>query len=144
VKKILVATDGSEHSDKTIREAIKVAGSLETEVTVVNVLEEPPSMPYTYALTPSDLVKKIIESHNESSKQILAQAEKSFKENGIIVKTVSAKGHPAEEICKLAEKGKYDLVIIGSRGLGRLQEMFLGSVSNKVAHCVKSHVMVIK
>ncbi len=144
MKKILVATDGSEHSEKTIMETIKLAGSLEADVTVVTVIEEPPNMPYTYSMSPSDIVKKIKEDYKISAQHILENAEKSFKEKGIIVKTVSVNGHPADEICKLANEGKYDLVIIGSRGLGWLQEMFLGSVSNKVAHCAKNHVLIIK
>ena len=141
MKKILMATDGSEHSEKTIAETIKLAGSQEAEVTVLTVMDEPPNLAY---IVPSDTIKKIKENYELNSQQILAKAEKVFQDNGIEVKTVLAKGHAAEEICQLANTGEFDMVVLGSRGLGGLQEVFLGSVSNKVAHCAKPHVLIIK
>ncbi len=141
MKKILLATDGSEHSEKTIAETIKLAGSREAEVTVLTVMDEPPNLSY---IVPSDTIKKIKENYKENAQQILARTEKAFKEKGIEVKTVLANGHAAEEICKLANGGEFDMVVLGSRGLGGLKEVFLGSVSNKVAHCAKPHVLIIK
>ncbi len=141
MKKILMATDGSEHSEKTIGETIKLAGTLEAEVTVITVMDEPPNLAY---IVPSDTIKKIKENYKENSQQILARTEKIFKENGIEVKTVLANGHAAEEICNLANGGEFDMVVLGSRGLGGLQEVFLGSVSSKVAHCAKTHILIIK
>lgn len=141
MKKILIATDGSEHSQKTTEEAIRLARSMEAEVTVITVMEEAPNLAY---IVPSDTIKKIKENYEKNAEQILAKAEKDFKDNGIEVKTVLANGHAADEICNLANKGNFDMVIIGSRGLGGIKEVFLGSVSNKVAHCAKPHVLIIK
>ena len=141
MKRILMATDGSEHSEKTAAETIRLAASLEAEVTVVTVMEESPNLAY---IVPSDTINKIKENYKASSQQILSKIEKAFKEKGIEVKTILANGHAAEEICKLANGGNFDIVVLGSRGLGGLQEVLLGSVSNKVAHCAKPHVLIIK
>lgn len=141
MKKILVATDGSEHSQKTIEETAKLANSLDGEVTVVTVMEDAPNLAY---IVPSDTIKKIEENYKDSSKKILENAEISFKEKGVDVKTKLVKGHPADEICRMANEGNFDLIVLGSRGLGGFKELILGSVSNKVAHCAKAHVFIIK
>ncbi|MHC0551186.1 universal stress protein [Salinicoccus sp. CNSTN-B1] len=51
---------------------------------------------------------------------------------------------PAKEIIKEAELENYELVVIGSRGLSRFQEMVLGSVSHKVAKRAEIPVMIVK
>ncbi len=142
MKKILLAIDGSVHSQKLTEEAIMLARSIEAEVTVITVMEEEPNLGASFA--PSDTIKIIKENYKKYAEQILAKAEKDFKDNGVAVKTVLANGHAADEICKLANKEIYDMVVIGSRGLGGLREALLGSVSNKVAQCAKAHVLIIK
>jgi len=141
LKKILVATDGSEHSAKAITEAIMLAESLKAEVTVITVMDETPSFSY---FVPADIISQIRKSYEENAKKILARAEQRFREKGIAVNTKLAGGQPANEICSEANKGIYDLVIMGSRGLGGITELFLGSVSNRVVHCVKPNIFIVK
>jgi len=53
-------------------------------------------------------------------------------------------GDPAAEIIEIADKEKADLIIIGSRGLGAIKGVVLGSVSQKVTHHAACPVMIVK
>ncbi len=141
MKRILMATDGSKHAEKTLNETIKLASALNAEVTIITVMEDPPSLAY---MVPSDFFTQAKESHAKLSKEILEKAEQKLKEKGIETKILLKSGHPGEVICKVANEGNYDLVIIGSRGLNALEEFLLGSVSNRVAHCAKTSVYIVK
>lgn len=154
--KVLLATDGSEHSGKTVAEAAKIIASLQGEITVLSVVEDIPVSEYykaskafeSYDPAAIDKIKKSLSdaeaSLENTARIILEKTESIFMEKGISVKTLLKKGHPADIICSVAEDGNFDLVIIGSRGLGGLKELILGSVSNKVAHCVKKSVLIVK
>jgi nucleotide-binding universal stress UspA family protein len=135
--KILLATDGSEHSLKTVDAVVKLAVPLKAEVTVLTVAEVP-------NVTYFDFLELTREKIEKRSKEILEEVVKIFREKGLEVKTILSKGHPAEVICRMVEEGAYDLVVLGSRGLGKIEEMFLGSVSNRVAHCSRASVLIIK
>ncbi len=138
--KILLATDGSEHSMKTVDKSIELARKLEAEVTALYVIEGNPQIGYdlfaAYKTTEDELEKL--------GKAILEKAAQPFQEQGIAVNTRLEKGHPSEIICGIAEKENFDYVILGSRGLGGVREMLLGSVSNAVAHCIKTSIIIIK
>jgi len=145
--KILVATDGSKHSFQTVNEAIKIAKPLNAEVTVLTVAHEVPLFNYSAGLASeqmSMLQQNMKETAEKSSKEILDKTEAIFRENGMEVKTMYLYGHPGEVICQVADKGDYNLVILGSRGLGGLKEFILGSVSNHVAHCSKKSLLIVK
>ena len=72
-------------------------------------------------------------------KQILEEAERTARERGVTaLATVAAEGDPVHEILECARREGADLLVVGSRGLGDLQGLFLGSVSHKLsqlAHC---------
>ncbi|MGO1470886.1 MAG: universal stress protein, partial [Tissierella sp.] len=54
------------------------------------------------------------------------------------------RGDPADAIIKETEKEDYDLVVMGSRGLGTFSRAILGSVSNKVLNHVETNVLIVK
>lgn len=139
--KILVCTDGSEHSFKAMEEAAKIAAGLKNaEVTVVNVDEVLPDIPYF-----SEESLKEMEGRNKAEReQILAEAVKVFEGKNIKFNTMIKKGHPASTIIELAKAGKFDVVVIGSRGLGGIKQALLGSVSNAVAQAVEANVLIVK
>ncbi len=145
--KILLATDGSEHAQKTIQPVIELGKSLKADITILSVVESIPLGEY-YLIGKASNAKKsveITEKHLEDrALKILEKTERDFQEKNIVVKTLLKKGHPADTICKVVEEGRFDLVVVGSRGLGGLRELILGSVSNKVAHCVKTSVLIVK
>lgn len=53
-------------------------------------------------------------------------------------------GNPAEEIIQIANKERYDLIVVGSRGLSRTKRFFLGSVSDDVSHHAHCSVLIVR
>lgn len=141
--KLLVTTDGSDHSLKTVEKAIKLAIPLKAEVTVLSVVQNVPIHVFPEGFSTQEYLS-IEKKLEKNAKDLLAQAEQKFKENGLKVDTIIGMGNPADFICKVADEGDYDIVILGSRGLGGFKQLILGSVSNKVAHFVKKSVLIVK
>jgi nucleotide-binding universal stress UspA family protein len=150
--KILVCADGSKHSLRTIEEAVKIAGGCSaSEVAIIHVYENNTDRSAWfgregYSISKEDMerIQKMWEQDKEKSKKILSEAEGIFAQNNLEVKTIFIEGHPAHTISRVANEEGYDMVVIGSRGLGGLQKLFLGSVSNAVLQEVKSNVLVVK
>ena len=67
-----------------------------------------------------------------------------MKRQGIEATFVHKIGNPAEKIAKLAEKGKYDLLVMGSHGHGALRNLVLGSVATKVLALCSTPVLLIR
>lgn len=79
----------------------------------------------------------------EAEERILAQTEKIFTDAGLATDTDVVTGAPAEEICAYAEKGGYDLIIMGSENAGAIKNI-PKSVSHNVLCLAKCPVLVIK
>jgi len=60
------------------------------------------------------------------------------------VSTKLVEGRPSDKIIETAEKGNFDIIIMGSRGLGGIKEFFLGSVSDRVADEAACPVLIVK
>ncbi len=144
--KILMATDGSEHSEKVTEKTIELAKALKADVTAICVIEGTTSTLLSVAASGSPYLgaSKIIEVQEEEAKKILNKTKEVFQKNGLELTTLSPEGNPANVICRTAKEGGFDLIVLGSRGLGKLNELFLGSVSNKVAHTAETSVLIVK
>jgi nucleotide-binding universal stress UspA family protein len=146
VYRILVATDGSDHSKKVVEKALPLAEAVGAEVTVMTAVGEYVFSPRVSMQFSDDNWSRIRNQLQEEAEEIVNEAAKAFREKGLKVNTelVIGRQAPADAICELASKGQYDLVILGSRGLRGIKEAFLGSVSNKVAHCSNVNVLIVK
>jgi nucleotide-binding universal stress UspA family protein len=81
----------------------------------------------------------------ESSKKMLDAAKTKCQKTGIDCESkVIPGGDPGFDIIKFAKKQKASTIVVGSRGLNPLKEMFLGSVSNYVLHKSKIPVLIVK
>ncbi|HKU33473.1 MAG TPA: universal stress protein, partial [Candidatus Nitrosotalea sp.] len=76
--------------------------------------------------------------------KFMAEAKKISAQNGIVFNEKILYGNDSWEITEFAASKKFDLIVIGSRGLGALKEAFLGSVANTVVHKSKIPVLVVK
>ncbi len=146
MNRILLAVDGSEHTEKVIEKGLLVAEGLNAEVTVVTVVGEYVFSPRVSMQFSEDNWDKVNRQLREEAEEVVKKAAEPFRDKGLTVKTKTVVGHqaPADAICELAREGKFDLIVIGSRGLRGIQEMFLGSVSNKVAHMGCTSVLIAK
>ena len=137
IKKILVPIDNSPNSIRGLKKAIYLARQCGASITAYHVLELP--MRSVIRITNSMLEEGIKKADKIISKSIkLSDRE----EIGVDYKTTS--GKPGPEILKFAQKNKFDLIVIGARGLGSGKELLLGSVSSYVLHKSKVPVLVIR
>src|SRR3954447_10678307 len=74
----------------------------------------------------------------------LARARGHAAEQGVEAKTYLVEGDPAEELVKHAQDLGADLLVVGSRGLSRVERITMGSVSHKLFHHAPCSVMVVK
>lgn len=133
--KILLATDGSTNSFKAAEKAAGLAGPLQAEVTVISVIKDIPI---------STLPEEIYKAIKDNTQEMLEKTKEFLKEKGVEAEVLSYQGDPGNVICEVAEKGAYDLIVMGSSGLGSIEEFFLGTVSNKVVHRAKTSVLIVK
>lgn len=131
--KILVAIDGSENSKRAVERAASLAKFSTTKVTLLSVVYIPP-------MYRSDLGPELVEILIEDAKKALDSVKPLFeKYETKIVKDI----RPSEAICQEAGKG-YDLIVMGSRGLGKPEAHTLGSVSDEVLHSAPCSVLIVK
>ncbi|QUW23757.1 universal stress protein [Sporosarcina sp. Marseille-Q4063] len=137
-KRILVAVDGSENSKRAAGHAAKLAGlSKETHVEILYVQD--------FERIQSDAQQKSRATtiDNERQKR-LAPIRGVFEQPLVSHELIVKQGEPGSTIVSFANRGGFDLVVIGSRGLNSFQEMVIGSVSQKVAKRVNAPVMIVK
>ena len=138
--KILVPVDGSDNSLRAIEYAFFLIKKADSSVTAMHVIEKPP----TVYVESQKLLNELLSNYRIESAKILDKCKQMAEKNGVKIETIIAEGDAASNITSYAAKENFDLIIIGSRGLGRFKEMVLGSVSNKVLHHTKSSVLIVK
>jgi len=133
---ILVPVDGSEPSHRALKRARKLAEADGAELTVLEVVE-PILYPSVPPYTTEDFVKELAEARYQQFKPLLEST--TAKWNRLV-----REGFAADEICRVAEEEKCDLIAIGSRGLSAVERWWLGSVSDRVVHHAPCDVLVIR
>ena len=129
--KILVAYDGFEHSDA----AVRVATELFTPGAEVTVLSVVP--PDAHGSKSGGHVGLAPHAHED-----VARAHAALRANGIASRMEIAHGDVVDSICAAAADGGYDLVVVGSRRLGAVSRLALGSVSGELVRRAPCPVLV--
>lgn len=137
-RNILIAYDGSEHSQR----AARIAGDLarmqsQTELWLVCILEPIPSelgQPY---------LDNLITKRKHIGEELLQKARELIGES-VAVHDVLLFGSPAESILDIAKNRNCDLIIMGTRGFGGLRGLLLGSQINKVISLSDCPVLAVK
>jgi nucleotide-binding universal stress UspA family protein len=89
--------------------------------------------------------KEIADSYYaEESAKVLSPVRKFLKRHGIDVQCDAKVGHPGATIAKLAEQGKFDLVVMGSHGHGALASLVMGSIATQVVANCKVPVLLVR
>jgi nucleotide-binding universal stress UspA family protein len=124
---ILVAYDGSPTSRTALKQAYELAQAEDADVTVVTVA---PTVAPLAALAPVS-VEGLRAELDQWAKTKLDEA-RTAAPTDLTVRTIERNGHVGDEIVSEIESGHYDLIVLGSRGHGRLTTEILGSVNNHV------------
>ncbi|KAA6447193.1 universal stress protein [Bacillus swezeyi] len=137
-QKILLAVDGSAHSERSADHAIKIAKlAADAEVELIYVLD--------YSKSKSEVLHSASLAELEHARRNkLKNIEEKFETADVSYHITMKHGEPGPTIVSYANDHDFDMVIVGSRGLNSLQEMVLGSVSHKVAKRVNCPVMIVK
>ncbi|MBI5206001.1 MAG: universal stress protein [Nitrospirae bacterium] len=142
-KNILIATDGSKHSDAAATEAVGIAKRCGSGLIVISVVPSESSSPF-------DIV------HSEMQKGLIADEELKVAENNVRkvkdpaekegIKTTGLvySGRPYEAIIETAKEKKADLIVIGSHGRTALARLLMGSVAERVIGTAECAVLVVK
>lgn len=141
MKNILVATDGSETSKKAILKTRTLAEAMGAKVTIINVASDLVAHPY---LMNREYGIQTNEDLMNFGKELLKEATELFDGFTGTVETVIRSGDAGREIVDEAKAGDYDLVVMGSRGLGAFSRAMLGSVSNKVLNHIEKDVLIVR
>jgi nucleotide-binding universal stress UspA family protein len=142
-KKIIVATDGSDHA----REALKVACDLAKKYdAALHIVHTPQAVGDTlivgYTAVPVPPSKEEIE---RSGREVIGAAESLARQEGVSEFTSElVSGDPAHAIVEEAKGRKADLIVMGRRGLGTLTGLLVGSTTAKVAQLAPCAVLTVK
>ena len=144
IKKILVAIDGSDHADRALDFALDLATKHSAKILLLTAV--PPvflPMPAMNVMK-SQAIADASEELENSFKAALSKAEEKAKKlTSLNVFTRLEHGNADEVIIETAKTGEFDLIVIGSRGLGR-RDFALGSVSSRVAENASCPVLIVK
>ncbi len=147
VSNVLVAVDGSDHSDRAVAFAAEFAVKYGASLTILNVVSYASTVPLSLGAY-AELEGLYTESRSileSAGREIVEQAAEEARAAGVTnVTTLVELGSPAKTICDTAEKISADVVVMGRRGLGDLSGFFLGSVSHRVAHTADCTVITVK
>ena len=142
-RKVLFPTDFSEVSEKALRYIKELTKSGLKEVVVLHVVDI-----RILEASHGYLSGKDIEDYQsgkiEDACEALNRIEKELQGEGLVSKTRVEVGFPLQEILRVEKEEDVSMIVLGSHGLSNLQEIFLGSVSEKVIRRCKNPVLVIK
>jgi nucleotide-binding universal stress UspA family protein len=133
MKNILVAYDGEAPAKRALEVAIDLTKRFDANLSVVSVV---PTRPGRSPVDPWD-------DRSVHARQLL-EARDILTRDGVEAEMIEPAGDPAKEIEKIAEAGKFDTIVIGSRGLGAIGRVLQGSVSEHVATHAAATVIVAR
>jgi len=130
----VVALDVYANSDKIMDEAITLAKYYDAKITGIHVVDIQPTLSNA----------EINPSEGNKAEKIMLSIKESCEKKGIQFAFEIPYGKASSEIAKFAEKGKVDLVVVGSKGIGGFKAKVLGSVANSILHESQVSVFLVK
>lgn len=172
-KSIVVAFDGSAHASRALDIGAEMAAGYEAPLGIIYVIDKsnlriPDEMrrmieveylsdPKPRALidlrsAPSALVSRMAQAGSESvntafeyADWLIGHAEDCARRDGATdIESRITEGDPAEQVVDFARERNADLIICGSRGMGKLKSALLGSVSNRILHLAEASCLTVK
>jgi len=136
---ILLAVDGSEHALNAARMASSLANAMSSQTLRIVVAYDPIPVhlgePY---------MQDAINARISETEKILQEAIQALGAVSADIHTEMIEGDPAETIIEVAKTRNSDVIIMGSRGLGKLAGLILGSTSQKVVSFAPCPVLIVR
>ena len=146
IKKILVATDASAASNRAVSMAAYMAVCHEAELLILHVIRDMQLPTLTkkgpeledFANAREDIMRQVAES-------ILLEAEvRAQKDGANKIQTAIGSGDPASSVIGFAKRRNIDMIVIGTRGLGKIKGVLMGSVSRKIANSAEANCLIVR
>lgn len=137
IKKILVPLDGSKNALRGLEQAVYIARQSQAIIFGIHIIPVYPRN-FADAIIPYQLFQE------KEAKKFLEIAKTKCARQGVLFKSKIIYGSPVVEVSNYAKNKKFDMIVIGSRGMGGLKEMFLGSVAKSLVHSSKIPILVVK
>ena len=140
--KLLVATDGSANALRAVQYAIDLIGKL-TEggsVTLISVHDDV-ALRNARRFLGKDAVDDYL---RELSDADLADARKALDKAGVKYDNIIRTGHVATEVAAAGTTGKFDLIVLGSKGRSALKDLVIGSVARRVIEMAQTPVLLVR
>ena len=155
INKILVAVDRSQRNQSVFDSAVSLAKTTGATLMLLHVLSEdeadypvlPQYVSYPYPILDGrdyEVYQEKLAQYKQWGLDFLQNLTQKATEKGVDTEYTQMSGNPGRTICQLANTWSADLVVVGSRGLKGLKEMFLGSVSNYVTHHAPCSVLIVR
>lgn len=138
--KILIPCDGSDNGLRAVRHAASVAKQHSDVQLELLYVQDPMPLKVHAAFS----VQEIEQMQADEAGRILQPARQILDAEAVPYQFRWRAGPPAREIARFAEEAQCDAIIMGTRGLGPVAGMMIGSVATKVIHLVKVPVTLIK
>lgn len=147
--KFVVATDGSEQSDRALDHAFDLADAADATVTAIHVVTPQVRSEGGEAVDSlEDAADKLyienLEESEERGERTLADVEEHANERGVNVTTELLYGDPAQQIVEWVHENDTDALFVGHRGLSERHEDLVGSVAKEVLRLSDVPVTVVR
>jgi len=139
IDKILVPTDFSEHAERSYEQAIELAKLFKARIELLHVYDIP-DFSSVYEITFPDRFESGI---REAALAKLESLKQRATEEGIEISAHIAFGAPERVITERAKEHDVDLIVIGTRGLGPVKHLLLGSVAERTIRHAPCSVFVV-
>ncbi len=146
IKKILVATDASAASNRAVSMAAYMAACHEAELLILHVIRDM-QLPTLLKKAPEleEFANKREDILRQVAETILYEAEVRAREDGATrVQTAIGTGDPASSIIGFTKRRNIDIIVVGTRGLGKVKELLLGSVSRKITNRAEANCLIVR
>ena len=138
IKKVLIATDGSDYTKQAVSQGLYLAKVLDAEVTALYVIDQTSFVSFPMD---SSIVSVYSLLENEG-KRAVDEVRKQGEETGVKVSTVVVEGSPTRKIIEVAED--FDLIVMGTLGRSAISKLFMGSVAERVTRYAPCPVLVVR
>jgi nucleotide-binding universal stress UspA family protein len=137
ISKILVPLDGSKHSFRALEMAMSISLHYSSSITAIYIIDLPLSLEFAVIDPVGEKIQKRILKAMNAAKLRCQDLHVPFK-------SIIKHGKVGPDIINTSKKGKFDIIVIGKRGISSTSEIFLGSVSHYVIHHSKIPVFIVK
>lgn len=139
IKKLLVPTDFSSESEKSLDFAVMMAKKFGSKIYLFHAIE-----PFPYTTTDAFMIVDNSEALRSIAENLIKNSAALLRKKGVSVTSSLSLGSPAGEIVMKAEREKVDMIIMGTHGRKGVEHILLGSVAEKVLRLANCPVLTIR